>query len=26
MDFLKLVDYLEFQTEIQKTKALSFTA
>jgi chromosome partitioning protein len=26
MDFLKLVDYLEFQTEIQKAKANFFTA
>lgn len=26
MDFLKLVDYLEFQTEIQKAKAKFFTA
>jgi chromosome partitioning protein len=26
MDFLKLVDYLEFQTEIQKAKAQFFTA
>ena len=26
LDFLKLVDYLEFQTEIQKAKAEFFTA
>ena len=26
MDFLKLVDYLEFQTEIQQAKANFFTA